>query len=131
MTKATIEIQEETVEEKDTNSMVALARKVLLAGMGAVALAQEEVEDFVTRLVDRGEIAEKDGRRLISDVLERRKKDVKKVGGRVSDGLEETIETVLHRMNIPTKEDINHLTQKINTLTKKVEELKKGEKVVA
>ena len=131
MTKATIEIQEETVEEKDTNSMVVLARKVLLAGIGAVALAQEEVEDFVVRLVDRGEIAEKDGRRLISDVLERRKKDVKKVGGRVSDGLEETIETVLHRMNIPTKEDINHLTQKINTLTKKVEELKKGEKVVA
>ena len=52
--------------------------KVLLAGIGAAALAQEEIEDFVNRLVERGEIAEADGKKMIKDVLEKRKQMVKK-----------------------------------------------------
>ncbi|MBK8128811.1 MAG: phasin family protein [bacterium] len=45
-----------------------------MAGIGAVVLAQEEVEEFVNKLIDRGEIAEKDGRKLINEVVEKRKK---------------------------------------------------------
>jgi poly(hydroxyalkanoate) granule-associated protein len=121
MVEATIEIQEEVVEVVERNPMVDIARKVLLAGIGAVALAQEEIEDFVNRLVDRGEIAEKDGRRLVNDVMERRKKQMEKAG----DELDRRIEQILHRMNVPTKSDIDALTRKVTTLTKKVGELKK------
>ncbi|HEX9115766.1 MAG TPA: poly(hydroxyalkanoate) granule-associated protein, partial [Anaerolineae bacterium] len=53
----------------ETNPLVDVVRKVLLASIGAVALAQDEVEDFVNKLVDRGQIAEKDGRKLIKDVM--------------------------------------------------------------
>ena len=42
--------------------MVAMVRKVLQAGVGAFALTKDEVEDFVSKLVERGEIAEQDGR---------------------------------------------------------------------
>jgi hypothetical protein len=41
-----------------------LSRKVLLAGVGAAVLAQDEISDFVDRLVERGEIAEQDARNL-------------------------------------------------------------------
>lgn len=121
MVEATIEIQEEAVEEKERNPMVDMARKVLLAGIGAVALAQDEIEDFVNRLVDRGEIAEKDGRRLLNDVKERRKKQMEKA----TDELDKRIEQILRRMNVPTKADIDALSRKVTTLTKKVDELKK------
>ena len=70
---------------------VETVHKVLLAGIGAVALAQEEVEEFVGRLVERGEIAEADGRKMMKDVLERRKKQVKKV----EDGLDKRAEELL------------------------------------
>ena len=73
MTEKTVTVQEEALE-KEINPMLAMARKVLMASIGVVALAQEEIEDFVNRLIDRGEIAEKDGRKLVSDVVERRKK---------------------------------------------------------
>ncbi|MBE2197909.1 MAG: phasin family protein [Anaerolinea sp.] len=121
MAEKTIEVQEEMLE-KELNTMLAAARKVLLAGIGVVALAQEEIEDFVNRLIERGEIAEKDGRKLISDIVERRKKQVEEVESE----LESKIEEMLNRMNVPTKADIDALSRKITTLTKKVDELKKA-----
>ena len=128
MAKAKIEINEEAVEET-VNPMLAAARKVLLAGIGAVALAQEEIEEFVNRLVERGEIAEKDGRKLVNDVMEKRKKQVEDNVDKTVEKAEETvdsnIERVLHRMNVPTKKDIDDLSKKITTLTKKVDELNK------
>ena len=128
MAKAKIEINEEAVEET-VNPMLAAARKVLLAGIGVVALAQEEIEEFVNRLVERGEIAEKDGRKLVNDVLNKRKKQVEDNVDKTVEKAEETvdsnIERVLHRMNVPTKKDIDDLSKKITTLTKKVDELNK------
>ena len=49
--------------------MVDAVHKVFLAGIGAVALAKEDMEDLVGKLVERGEIAEADGRKLMKDVM--------------------------------------------------------------
>lgn len=108
--------------KEEHNPFLDAARKVLLAGIGAVALAQDEIEDFVDRLVERGEIAEKDGRKLLREVMDRRKKETEKAGDEVSKRVEE----ILDRMNVPTKADIEALGEKIAALTKKVDELKKA-----
>lgn len=47
------------------------SRKLLLATIGAVALAQDEVETLVAKLVDRGEIAERDGKELAKKLSEK------------------------------------------------------------
>ena len=132
-------------QDLEKNPLVVAAHKVLLAGVGAAALAQEEIEDFVNRLVERGSIAETDGRRMVKDVLDQRRKQMERAGEkaqevatemrsnlaegpkRIADDLEGRIETVLSRMNIPTKEEIETLTAKITALTHKVDELKKPE----
>ncbi|MBP8000117.1 MAG: phasin family protein [Chloroflexi bacterium] len=125
MEDVTIEINEET-PDNTRNQMVEMARKVLLAGVGAVALAQDEVEAFVNRLIERGEIAEKDGRKLINDVMDRRKKQMEDTQAKAKESLEGRVEAILHRMNIPTKSDIQLLSEKISALAKKVDQLKKG-----
>jgi poly(hydroxyalkanoate) granule-associated protein len=122
-----VQVTEETVEEKELNPMLDMARKVLLAGIGAVALAQEEVEEFVGKLIDRGEIAEKDGRKLINDIIEKRKKKVEETADSAEEQLDKRIESLLDRMNVPTKTDIEALSSKIVALTKKVDELKKAQ----
>jgi poly(hydroxyalkanoate) granule-associated protein len=99
-----------------------MARKVLLASIGAVALAQEEVEEFVSKLVERGEIAEKDGKKLVREMMEKRKKEAKKA----EDELDKRLEELMGRMNVPSKGDIDALSSKITALTKKVDELKKA-----
>ncbi len=98
-------------------------RKVLLAGIGAIALAQDEIEEFVNRLVERGEIAEQDGKKLIRELKDKRKKEAQQFQDEVTKRVEETL---LH-MNIPSKEDIKSLSDKIATLSKKVDELKKAQ----
>ncbi len=120
MTETTIEVQDETVE-KSGNPLVATARKILLASIGAVVVAQEEIEEFVAHLVERGEVAERDGRRLVNDVVEKRKKQAKQI----EDDLEGRVEEILGRLNVPSKADMSGLTRKITALTKKVDALKK------
>jgi poly(hydroxyalkanoate) granule-associated protein len=108
--------------EGERNPLLDAVRKVLLASVGAVALAQDELEDFVNKLVDRGEIAEKDGRSLVRDMVEKRKKQTAKA----EQELDQRIEELLHRMNVPSKGDIEALSAKVTELSAKVDELKKS-----
>jgi poly(hydroxyalkanoate) granule-associated protein len=102
--------------------------KILLAGIGAVSLAQDEVEDFVNKLIEKGEIAEKDGRKLLDDIDQKRKEQtgkVKKQTEKAEKELDKRLDGLLAKLNVPTKSDIDGLNKKIAALTKKIDELKK------
>lgn len=114
-----IEILEEEVTEAK-NVLLGGLRRVLMAGIGAVALAQEEIEDFVDKLVERGEIAEKDGRKLIDDIKQRRQQKAEEA----EEKLEQRFEGILERMNVPSRRDIRELNEKIAMLAEKVDALK-------
>ena len=112
------------------------ARSLLLASIGVVALSKEEIETLVSRLVEKGEITEKDGRKLVDELVTRTKEvsqsGVKKTSQQVSkttsktgDVLNERIEAVINTMNIPSKQDIDQLTRKIDALSRKVSSLDK------
>jgi poly(hydroxyalkanoate) granule-associated protein len=119
----------DTAESVHKSPFVEVAHKVLLAGVGAAALAQDEIEDFVNRLVERGEIAEADGKKMLKDITKKRKKVVDasaETTKKVSSDLEKRIEEAMSKMNIPTKDEIEALGAKITALTKKVDELKKS-----
>jgi poly(hydroxyalkanoate) granule-associated protein len=123
----------QTAASETAGTMLGAARKVLLAGVGAVALTKDEVEDFVGKLVERGEIAQEDGRKLVRDVWARRRTDTEKVGEQVGDQfvkaeavLDERVEGILTRLNVPTKTDIDTLSRKISDLSAKVDALKQS-----
>ena len=120
-----IEVTEEAIAENGHNHMLEMARRVLLAGIGAVALAQEEIEEFVNKLVERGEIAEQDGRRLMKDLVARRKKQADEASAEGEEQFESRMEEILTRMNIPSKTDIDELGKKVTALSRKVDQLKK------
>ena len=129
----------EAAEEAKASSvpMVAIVRKVLQAGVGAFALSVDEVEEFVARLVERGEIAEQDGRKLISDVLARRRTDAEVATEKVQEHterqwsraesmLDQQIDNILARLNVPSKSDIEALSSKVSELAEKVDALRKN-----
>ena len=118
MAKTENKKQEEPVEEG--KSLTEMARKVMLATIGAVALAQEEAEAFIKKLIDRGEIAEKDGRKMMDDLKEKRQKKTKEA----EDELDGRVSQILDRTGVPTKADIEALSDKITALTEKIDELK-------
>lgn len=125
----------QTQAKEAASSMTLLARKVLLAGVGAMALTKDEVEEFVAKLVERGEIAEQDGRKLVKDVLSRRRGEAEAAAEKAEETtekqvarfeamLDQRIESILAHLNVPTKNDIDALSQKIALLTEKVDALK-------
>jgi poly(hydroxyalkanoate) granule-associated protein len=107
--------------EASQSRMTEMLRKVLLATIGAAVIAQEEIEALVNRLVERGEIAEKDGKKLMHEMMEKRKSKTIKV----EEDISKNLESVLDRMSIPSKADVEALSQKITALSKKIDELKK------
>jgi poly(hydroxyalkanoate) granule-associated protein len=111
----------EEPKEKSQHQMTEMLRRLFLATIGAAVIAQEELEAIVNKLVERGEIAEKDGKKLISEMMDKRKTKTADVSGEIS----KNVENVLNRMNIPSKADVEVLGQKIAALSKKIDELKK------
>ena len=101
-------------------------RRLLLARFGAVAMTFDEVEAFVKKLVERGELAQKDAEKLLHEMQQRltaNRPQVEKVSDRVEQGMEE----FLNRLNIPSKRDIDELSEKIAQLAARVEELRKSQ----
>jgi poly(hydroxyalkanoate) granule-associated protein len=124
-----VKVREIVENGKETStSFVEALRKLLLAGIGAVALSRDETEAFVNRLVERGELAQKDAEKLLREVQSKLRRSTpnvgaqaEKVGSRVEQGMEE----FLNRLNIPSKRDIEDLSAKIAQLAARVEELRK------
>ena len=115
-----VEVSEEEVMVEEASILESL-RRVLLASIGVVALTFEEMGELVDKLVERGEIAEQEGKKLVSEIKEKR---IKKTG-EAEDVASTRMREMMDKMDIPTKSDIDALSAKIATLSKKVDELKK------
>lgn len=102
----------QTTEKHST--LYELVRKMMLASIGATVLAQEEIENFINRMSERGELAEKDARQLMQEMRDRREKIVK----------EREAKTARPQAAGVTKADIDALNNRIAELTKLVEQLK-------
>ena len=107
-----------------------MVRKVLLASLGGVALTADEASEIFNRLVERGEIAEGDAQKIVYDLRaqSRKREDeankareelTKKAGV----ALEDSVETILTRLNVPNKFEIEELSRKISLLNEKVSTL--------
>jgi poly(hydroxyalkanoate) granule-associated protein len=116
------EATKKVAEDVSSTRAYGAVKTVMLASVGAVALAKEEIQCLVKKLVERGEIAEQDGRQRASEVMEKRKKAAQKT----EDQMDKQVTEILERLNVPSKADINALSGKITALTKKVDELKKA-----
>ncbi len=129
--EAVVEI-DEVVEEKK-NAIMGNMEKALQVGLGFLAFGQdlleevqEETNDFVKKLLERGEAFEQDGRKFFNEMVEKRKKQADEMTDKAEQELEERVTAVLHRLNVPTKDDIAELGKKIDTLNRKVNELKRA-----
>ena len=121
--------EEEKKEQKDCETLqeqwMAQMKRIMLAGMGAVAMAQDEMEAFVKKMVERGQIAEKEGRKWMKEFMEKGRKQTKDTMHSIEDTSMESFEKILNKFNIPTKHDFETLSQRVEKLGERVEELSK------
>ena len=111
----------ETTQDKNLqDDLKESAHRIWLAGLGALAVAEEEGTKLFSRLVDRGR-----------DVEDRGKVEVDKVKAKAentwegfSSKIDEAVSKALHRLGVPTREEIRHLTNRVEELNAKVEHLR-------
>jgi len=104
------------------------AHKIWLAGLGALAVAEEEGKALFQTLVARGEEYESRGA-----------KHVARVKGKVADaraslgvmleqvqaGLDDRVAKAMQRLGVPSRSEIAALTKRVEELTKSIEKAKK------
>ncbi len=124
------------------------AHKIWLAGLGALATAEQEGSKLFKTLVEQGERYEAEGKQKLKEA----KKDAEAASSRAKKVAEETADRArraaegaweqiggafddklaktLHRIGVPTREEINALSRRIEELTRAVERAraKKGSK---
>lgn len=93
-------------------------KRVVLAGLGAIATACDVAYETFDRFVDRGSQAQ--------DKLQRRadKMRMQTVGRtRVSDSLRSAMNAFLDGINVPNKADVDVINAKLNIVTRKLDDL--------
>jgi polyhydroxyalkanoate synthesis regulator phasin len=100
-------------------SMADLTRTVLMSGVGMAGLALDEAKAFLDKLVERGEIAEKDARKLMADLTQRSKDQAEQA---LADTERQVIDA-LGRLGVPSKNDVAELNAKVSLLATKLDEL--------
>ena len=107
------------------------AHRIWLAGLGALAAAEEEGTKLFSRLVDRGRDVESRGKVEVDKVVDKASKAAdkakSKAGGAWDDlgsKVDDTITSALHRLGVPTRDEIRTLTQRVEELNAKVELLR-------
>ena len=111
-------------EKREFQSFYDVVRRMMLAGIGAIALKHDELEEFVDKLVERGEIAKKDGEELMKEMRERHQKYHH---GEESHAHKRVTE-IMERFSVPTKNDFDDLNKKLADLEKKIDDLSKSKK---
>lgn len=103
--------------------LVDAAQKMWLAGLGVVTLAQEEGGKLFDTLIDAGKQVEK-AMPSPSAAIKGASEGAEQVWAKFQELIDTQITAALHRLGVPTKDEIDRLTQRIEQLTESIEALR-------
>jgi len=105
---------EQKVDSKVHRPLYDATRMILLAAVGAASLAQDELSGVLDRLVERGEMAEADARKMMREMIDRREKLAR----------ERKSQKPAAESAAPSA-DVEALNARVAELSRQIEELKK------
>lgn len=96
--------------------MFDILKKTYLAGLGLALLTKEKTEELVDELVAKGEVAEKDRKKVTEDLLSRAREEQQKF----SQAVKENVRKVLGEMKFPSRSNWEDLNKRVEELEKRV-----------
>ena len=114
------------------------AHRIWLAGLGALARAEEEGSKLFSTLVNEGERFESKGKSQWDGVRQELEKAATKARrgaegafGKLEEGFDEQVARTLHRVGVPTRDEIAALGRRVEELTHAVERLRTRQRAAA
>ena len=95
-----------------------IIRNAMLLGFGV----QEKVKEFVDEVVKKGELSESQGAKLVKEWTEKAEKNTEDISNSLNDLLKKTID----KMKLPSKEDIDKISEEISLLTERIKKLEEN-----
>lgn len=95
-----------------------IIRNAMLLGFGV----QEKVKEFVDEVVKKGELSESQGAKLVREWTEKAEKNTEDISNTLNDLLKKTID----KMKLPSKEDLDKLSEQISELTERIKKLEEN-----
>ncbi len=110
----------ETIRGLGEEAMQA-GRKVWLAGLGALSLAQEKGGEVFDDLVEKGKKYHKGEPFAVGGTLKKATRDLRGMRGTVETRIQEATGMLLHRSGVPTHDEIRTLMNRVEQLSAKVQ----------
>ncbi|MGZ8376236.1 MAG: phasin family protein [Gemmatirosa sp.] len=95
--------------------------QVWLAGLGALAVTEEEGSRLFQSLVKRGTGFERESRTRLRQAVDSAREAPGEAITRLESGLDDTVTGVLHRLGVPTQREIAGLTRRVEALADALE----------
>jgi polyhydroxyalkanoate synthesis repressor PhaR len=112
---------------KGSGTLTDYAKKYVSLWQGAFNMAEDEIDKLITRLVKNDELSNDEGSRLKKEIMGY--SDV--IKSWISDSVDKRVSEVFNAFNLPTHDQMQKLSARIDTLAKKVEQLDKAQRTMA
>jgi poly(hydroxyalkanoate) granule-associated protein len=96
-------------------------QQIWLAGLGALALTEDEGTKFFRTLVKRGEGFERTTRARLDKAVATAREAPGTAMTRIEETFDDTMNGVMHRIGVPTKREINGLARRVEGLAASLE----------
>ena len=87
--------------------------------------SEDRINELVKELVDKGDINKEEGKKVVQDMLEERKKQKLDLEKKISEKVQESIS----KIDVFTKKDMSELESRIQTLEEEIQKIKNKEKM--
>lgn len=98
--------------------MIDIVKKVLLTGVGIAAVSKEKIEELAKDLAEKGKMTEKEGKALVDQLLQ----SSDEARQDLQNQIEAKVQTVLEKMDLAKKSELDALRLEIESLKKAVEQ---------
>lgn len=98
--------------------MIDIVKKVLLTGVGIAAVSKEKIEELAKDLAEKGKMTEKEGKALVDQLLQ----SSDEARQDLQNQIEAKVQTVLEKMDLAKKSELDALRLEIESLKKAAEQ---------
>jgi polyhydroxyalkanoate synthesis regulator phasin len=113
-----------------SDKVMQFGRETFYLGLGVVSVVQENVQELVKRgqeyrhtLVERGEKLAEENKGRVNELVEMPQTVAKDTVKKASDTFEKYSEQALTRVHVPTSDQIEAMTKKVNSVERKLDKV--------
>jgi polyhydroxyalkanoate synthesis regulator phasin len=99
--------------------MMELLKKILYAGVGAIAVTEEKAKEIVSELEKKGEVTTEEGKKLVNDLVEKGKQR----GTELKQVISDEVKKAIGGLHLVDKDSFADLSKKVEQLNEKLDKI--------